>query len=162
MMNKKLIVGLGALTVAGIAFLYTGRTVSAADQTYPPIVERLAQRFGLNISDVRKVFDDERSARQVQMRTQLQQRLDSAVSAGTITEAQKSAILTKHDEMKSDMENWRSLSEEERIQKMEERRNGMEDWMKANNLSIDVLRQIGFGHRGFGFGPGNHAGFGLK
>lgn len=122
-----------------VALLAAGRNVYAADTGFATIVTRIAERFNLNQSDVQKVFDDARAEKRSTMRKNLESRLTTAVSEGTITEAQKQAILTKFDQMPD---------------KIAELRSEWETWMSTNNLTVEQLEKIGFGLWGRGFRHG--------
>lgn len=130
------------IAVAGaVALLAAGKNVYAQESPFTTIVERIAQRFNLNQTDVQSVFDEMHEERHAQMHENLETRLSTAVSEGTITEAQKQAILTKFDEMPANHEQMRAE---------------MEAWMSANGLTQEQLQNIGFGLHG---GPFMH---GLK
>jgi len=127
------------VSVLAAGILVAGVTAVKADEDtsgYPPIVQRLVEKFGLNEADVKAVFDEERSARQAEMQARHEERLNQAVSDGKITEEQKQAILAKQGE-----------------------REEMKAWAESEGIDWEVLQELmggpGFkgGPRG-GFGPG--------
>ena len=133
-----------ALLAVGI---YGVSQVSADDlSSYPPIVERLADKFGLNVADVEEVFIQERSEHHEMMRQTIEERLNQAVADGKITEEQKNALLAKRDEMQADREAER-----------EEHRAKMQKWFEDQGIDPEVLAQYG-GFAG-GFRMGFHKGF---
>jgi hypothetical protein len=59
------------------------------------IVQRLAQKFGLQETEVQAVFDEVHQERHQKMKQDMENRLNQAVQEGKITESQKQAILDK-------------------------------------------------------------------
>jgi hypothetical protein len=140
-MNKKILVPTIALTVLSILGVVGTKTIKADDvNNYPPIVQRLVEKFNLNEDDVKKVFDEERQQRQDDRQKQLEEGLNKAVSDGVITSEQKQAFLDKHSNM-----------EQQRGQNREE----MQTWFEENGIDQTKLSSyIGFMGRGFGKGFG--------
>lgn len=141
-----------AIVGAGIlGFMGAGSVLAeTANSTVPTIVQNLATKFGVSTSEVQKVFDDTRT----QERTA---RLDEAVTAGTITSAQKELILKKEDELKTKMDaiNAEKLTETERQEKMKALRTEIETWATENKIPINLLHPGGMkGGRGPGMGMG--------
>ena len=99
---------------------------------YPSIVQKLVERFNLNLEDVQQVFDEAREERHQKMQFPLRERLGEA-----LTEEQKEALSAKREEMREGFEALKDLSLEERQAKMQE-------------LGLDLRgMQKGFG-RGYG------------
>jgi len=140
-MNKKILVPTVALTVLTILGIVGAKTIKADNvNNYPPIVQRLVEKFNLNEEDVKKVFDEERQQRQEERQKQLEEGLNRAVSDGVITSEQRQAFLEKH----SNMEQQRSQNREE-----------MRTWFEENGIDQTKLSSyIGFTGRGFGKGFG--------
>lgn len=139
--------------------------VGAQDSTNPAssLVQKIAQRFNLNPSDVQKVFDEEHEERHQKMQEKMEQRLSQAVTDGKITESQKQAIINKFAEMKNnkpDPEHFKNMTEEQRHQEMEQKKAELETWASQNGLSLDTLHELmgpkdGMFHMGFRkFGDG--------
>jgi len=141
-----------ALSVLVIGILASN--VSAQDASnYPPIVQKIAERFNLNVSEVEQVFDEERDERRADMYAHFAERLNDLVTEGKLTEAQKEAILDKHEEMQNSMEELENLTPEERKGKMQAMHEEFKTWVDEQGINLPLLGPFGtgFGHRG-GFG----------
>lgn len=139
-MNKKVLIptlGLAALVVAGIL----GVSAVRADEngTYPPMIESLVERFGLNEDEVKTFFDEQRQERQRQMEQAREERLNQAVADGVITEEQKQALQGKWEEMRT---------------KREQHREEMRQWMEDSGIDFEKLAGYGVGCGGRGFSKG--------
>lgn len=168
MKNYRLLLPALALTLTSVAVIGAS-TVSAHTQAGPQdtIIERLAERFGVEATEVQSAFDELHQERQTEMQTQLETRLQTAVEAGQLTAEQKQLILDKHAEMQSERpekpEDWFELSPEERQAAMGSRREAMETrhaeletWADQNGIDLSYLQlnqgegmRQGRGHRGF-------------
>lgn len=137
LLNKyKLPLAISGLAL-GAAAIIGGHSVLAAEQgTYPPIVQRIADHFNLNTTDVQQVFDEQRNAN-----------LNQAVTDGKITQAQRDLIQAKHDEMVAQMEKLKDLTPTERRDQMRTLHEDMRAW--AEQTGIDLPAIIG-GHMGLG------------
>lgn len=139
-MNKKMIlVTLGLVALLGVGLLGAQVVVASDDDSYPPIVEALVERFGLNEDEVKSFFDEQKQERMDQMWTHKEEGLNQAVADGVITEEQKDALLAKYQEM------W-----EERKQEREQHREEMDAWFEEQGIDRETLREYmgGFGgHR---------------
>ncbi|MDQ1283732.1 MAG: hypothetical protein QG620_80 [Patescibacteria group bacterium] len=157
--DKKVIVPALALAVVLGAGVYGISKVSAEENGRRfSMVEKIAEKFGLNKGEVEKVFEENRSEHQAQMKNNFEERLNEAVSKGELTEAQKQLILAKKEEMENEREknreDHRNLSAEERKNKMEERRSELEKWAKDNGIDVGYLMGMGkMGQKG-GHGGG--------
>jgi len=156
---------IGAVVVASLLLLVGAYSVSAANtestQSYPPIIEKLIKEFNLDRTKVAKVFEEERQERYAEQKAALEVRLDYAVKDGTITEAQKTAILKKADEVQAKLEEIRNIDDPtERRTAMENLRTEFQTWAEKNGLDQKMYLFGGFmGGRG-GFGSKGHGGFG--
>lgn len=149
MNNKKLIlptIALGVIIAAGAV----GIGVTKADDTngYPPVVERLAEQFGLDQGEVEAVFDSVRDERHEQMQASMEEGLNQAVADGVITEEQKQALLDKKAEMFAEKE---ELTKEMGHHKGEYKEE-MEAWFEEQGIDQEALMEyMGYGeHKGFG------------
>jgi len=123
--------------------------------SYPPIVQKIAERFNLNVSDVKQVFDEERDERRADRYARFTERLNDLVSEGKLTEDQKDAVLAKHEEMQNQIEELRNLSFEERKTKMQEVHDDFKSWAEGQGIDLSTIGPLGgpFG-RGMGHGMG--------
>ena len=146
--NKIFLPAILALSILVIGILATN--VSAQDiSNYPPIVQKIADRFNLNVSEVQQVFDEDRDAHRADMYAHFAERLNDMVSDGKLTETQKEAILDKHEEMQDKMEEFKNLSVDERHEKMQALREEFKTWAESQGIDLSVIGP--FGH-GFGHG----------
>jgi len=133
-----------AVTIAG-ATLFSTASAYAQNNSgqYPPLVTKLAQKFGLNEAEVKAVFDEEMNSRHTQMQVKIQEKLTQAVADGKITEAQKTAIIAKHTEMQANREanriEWQSMTPEQRREAMEELKQEMKTWAEQNGINLSYL-----------------------
>lgn len=163
-MNKKIL--LTSLTVVALgAGLLTTTRVFAQTSTDPmsSIVQKIADKFGLNKSDVQAVFDQDRADRKTAMEQKFEKQLDQDVKDGKITEAQKQLIIAKRKELETtrqnNMQNMQGKSKDEikagmeaNKATMEAERKSLEDWAKQNGIDVKYLMG-GFGMHG---GPGRN------
>lgn len=151
---KKLVI------ITALVFAVTGIVTSISSvsaQTPTPttgktIVQRIAERFGLNQSDVEAVFDQQRQEHQAEHRVRMEERLNQLVAEGTLNETQKQAILTKLQEMASQKQSMKdslqTMTPEQRQAEMQKKQQEMKAW--ADSLGIDQSLLRRFGHPGFG------------
>ena len=138
------------LTVSALGMLLAGlllpKPVSAfwpfsnnnTGSTFPPLIQKIIDKFKLNSDEVKKVVDEERTARQKEMQKKYEEWLDILVKAGKINETQKQAILKKHAELQEKRQaKWQTRANQ---------RQELEKWAKENNIDISYL----FGMGGWG------------
>ena len=152
-MKHKILVPALVLTILSAGIFGTGKVVAESSQgNYPPIIQKLVQKFGLKENEVQVVFDEARKERQTQMQTKFEERLNQIVADGKLNEAQKQMILAKHKELAEKRgtkpENWQNMTPEQRRQYMETQRQELEAWAKQNNIDLQYFLG-GFG-KGFG------------
>lgn len=136
-LKKKFVVPTLAAALIATASI-AGISVAHADDsgTYTSIVQRLAQRFNLNESDVQQVFDQARTEHQAQMQQNFSDRLEKAVTDGVITEDQKNVLMQKFEEKQNEKE---------------QNRQDMQNWLKDQGIDMTKLGSyIGFGPHGMG------------
>lgn len=128
----------GLLAVGSLGVFPVGAQDSVS---YPPIVQKLADRFGLNVEDVEEVFEEERAEHHAQMLQNFEDRLSEAVTEGKITEEQKQTVLDKHEEMLARMEELRSqdLDPEEMHEKMKAYHEELRAWAEEQNIDIPFM-----------------------
>lgn len=119
------------------------------------LVQKIADKFGLNVDDVQEVFNQDRQERQEEMRAKFEERLSDDVAGEVITEDQKQLILQKREELEAarqaNMESMQDLSEEERRTAMETEREELKTWAEENGIDLKYIMG-GFGMRGGGHG----------
>lgn len=128
----------GILAVGSLGVLPVGAQDTT---TYPPIVQRLAERFSLNVEDVKEVFEEERAEHHTKMLKTFEDRLSNAVSEGKITEEQKQLILDKHEEMQAKMQDLKSqdLTREEMHEEMKAYHEELKAWAKEQGIEMPLM-----------------------
>lgn len=165
MKNKVLLVSVLALSLFVLSVIgFMGYNAVFADEntTYPPIIQKLVERFGLDPAEVQKVFTEEQEEMKIQGEQNFQQsfeeRLQTAVDNGKITEAQKSAIIAKQTEIREKQEALKNLSADERKEAMNSLREEMENWAEENGIEDGFCMSFFRGPGGFN---GEHKGHGM-
>lgn len=142
-MNKKLLLGvLAALLLAGGIWSVSKSDVYA-DTFRPNFEERaqeFAERFDLDVNEVTTFMNERAGQFHEQRRAQLEERLNVAVSEGTITEEQKNNLLAKMDEMGEEPG---------------QHRGELRDWAIENGIDLPTIL-------GGGLGPKSEGGFGMR
>ena len=149
-MSKKVI--LSTVIVLSILMLGVAAANNASAQelsSYPPLVQKIAERFNLSVGDVQSVFDEERDARRADMYAHFAEKLNDLVADGKLTETQKAAILAKHEEMQAKMEELKSLDLEVRREKMRVLHEEFKTWAQQQGIDLSLI-----GPNGYGFGRG--------
>lgn len=166
--KKTVIVTLVVAALAAMSIFGAGLVIAQTGDGYPPIIQKIADKFGLNVDDVKEVFDENREARHEEMHAQCEASLDEAVEDGKITEEQKQELQTLLDKKKAVHEDAKDLTPEERREAMETHHNELTKWAQDNDVDLkDILghtpgegggheKRHGPGHRmmGSGHGPG--------
>ena len=136
-MKKSLFIPI-LITVIIIAAGVMGVTAARAQDSgsYPPFIQSLADRFGLNAQEVKTFFEVERQERQQVMQQSREEKLNQAVTDGVITEELKQALMNKWEDVK---------------QEREQHREDMQAWFAEQGIDAEALKEYGgFGHlRGF-------------
>ena len=157
MKTKAIIISVAVLSILSLVGVFGIQSVRAnEDNNYPPIIQRLVEKFGLNENEVKAVFDEERDEWQQQRQGRFEEQLNQVVSDGKITEEQKQLILAKRTEMQANRNQYQDLSSEERREKMTEHHGEMKTWAQENGIDISFMQMLAKGPRG-GFG-GQHFG----
>ena len=160
--NKKSLVAASIVGLVGAGMIGTGAMVSAesnmtSNDPRSSLVDKLSSTFNLDKTKVQEVFDQQRADMHAKRTQEVTSRLDSLVSAGTITSAQKSAIQTKLAELKKEhdanRDTMKNLSETERKATMDSKRTSLEKWASEQGIDLSKLDGVFRGPGGHG-GPG--------
>ena len=135
------ILTLSALIAAGF---FAVNQVKAEDGgvDYPPVIQRLIEKFNLDGEEVEEIFTEAREERQNQMQARFGERLGELVEEGQLTEEQKQAILAKKEAMRQESQNWQGLAPEEKREQMEQHREEMQTWAESEGIDLSLM----FGH----------------
>lgn len=163
--SKKII--LPALAIAGLLAVgsFSATTVQAMDNERGlPLIQRIAERFNLEESDVEEVFSQYRVEHQVAMQERFEERLSSLVEEGKLTQEQADALIQKHEEMRADHEALLQASPEEREEYRAAHRAEMQAWADEQGIDLTIIGSMeGKGPRGGGSGEGMmHARLGVN
>lgn len=154
---KYLVIPIFALGL--IAFFGAYNVYAQEGSSYPMIVQKLAERFGLDPEEINAVFAEQREQKREEMQVRFEQRLEKAAVEGNLTEEQKQAILAKKAEMQERFEELKDLAPEQRREAMKELHQEMRTWLKDNGIDLrfmGFMAGIGGFRKGFnrGFCPG--------
>jgi len=158
---KKSLLVAGAVTSISLASITGIGVASAASNTSgeSTLVDKIATKFNLNKSEVKAVFDTDRTEHEVEHQKKVEDELAQAVKDGKITSTQKDLILAKQKEIKASMDtnrdSMKDKTQDERKAAMDQQRTDLENWAKTNNIPTEYLRFVmGGGHGGPGMGGG--------
>ncbi len=150
MIGKRSALIAAAVTTVGVASFAGAGLVSAdalqGSATHQSLVDKIADKFHLNRSEVQAVFDENRVEHQDERQARVQDRLDALVKDGTITQSQKTAIEAKLVSLQQERESSRGkmqeMSADERRQHMQQQRADLEAWANDQGLNLRELRGI--------------------
>ena len=157
---------LAAAAVIG-ATVYGANSVSAASDgtdRQSTLIQRLADKLGVDKAKVQAVFDEEHAARDADRQKTYEDRLTKAVTDGQLTADQKAKVLAKHNELAAKMEAnrdaFKDKSATERRTAMEAARTEIDQWAKDNGIDAKWLMGGGPG-QGRGIKGGHGMGGGM-
>ena len=160
-MNKQKRVALVAVGVAAGLSLAAAGYASAATATttsdLPPMVEGLAEKFNLNKTEVAAYLETERETRQAEREAEFTKSLETLVSEGKLTEAQKTAILSKHEELQTKREALRDTTGSDKRDQMDTIRDEWTSFLKDLGVDESLMPHLG---PGAGMGPEDGRGMG--
>jgi len=152
--NKNLLLPIAILATAGVISLgaVSANAYFGGGERHDDMVKELAVKLGVDESKVSAVFDEMHQEHQKEMEAQLNDRLDEAVANGKITEAQKTAILAKHDEMKDEheanRESFQNMTPEQRRETRQTDHDEMEAWAQEQGIDLEYFMGPMGGHMG--------------
>ena len=146
--KQKLMIPVAGLAVAGGVALATQHAYAASPTTVPPIVQKLADTFHLNVNDVQAVFKQSLQDRLAKMETSYETRLTQLVTDGKITSTQKDLILSKHKELDANrstfMASLKTMTADQRKAALQQQQTDLKTWATTNNIDVKYLMG-GFG-----------------
>lgn len=137
----------GLLAVGAVGVL---PSYAQDSKTYPPIIQKLAERFNLNQDEVAEVFEEQRAEHHAKMLANFEDKLSEKVESGDITEEQKQAILDKYQEMRAKMDELvqADLDKEEAHEQIRAYHEELRAWAQKQGIDLPLF---GF-WRGFKMG----------
>jgi putative NADH-flavin reductase len=161
--QKKILLTVAVTVISGSALMTTqvyAQTTPDESRPMSQLVQKLADKFGLNKDEVQAVFDQTHQEMMATRQAKEEERLTQLVTDGKLTEEQKQLIIAKRKELQAEaqskMESLKDKTPEERRTAMKEHREALEAWAKEHNIELKYLMPAhgpgkGRGMRG---GPG--------
>lgn len=150
-MQKRFMIPLAAFVVIGGTTLVALPAYAQENAGNTSMAQRVAQHFNLNQDEVEGVVQEFRESRHQEMKSEFLDQLTQAVTDGSLTQEQMQLILDKHSELEekreANREAWRSLSKEERRQKMQTEVSALKAWTAEHGIDLQWLRPAGRGGR---------------
>ncbi len=155
-----LIASLG-VTAIGVGTTFAASNAAAQEGGVNHLVEAIATRFHVSVTDVQAVFDEERATMEADRDTREAARLTEAVTAGTLTQAQADLLSAKHAEMSAFMETMKDKTPEERNVAMKAKMDELKTWAAEQGIPEGFF--LGEPGKGGPHGPGGmmHGGRGM-
>ena len=153
-------IGVGSLSAVGAVSADTNTSASSSNSASTTdksssLIDKIAAKFNLKTADVKAVFDEDRTARQAEMKANRAERLAQAVTDGKITQAQADYITKAQAEIEA-LRGTTSPEDETNATRTEikTKMDALRDWAETNN--VDMMYIMG-GHGGPGM-SGMHGG----
>lgn len=154
-------VGLTSVIGVGAADAATSNVSSSSSNPMSSLIQKIATKFNLKESDVKAVFDEDRSEMEQKNEASLVSQQAQLVKDGKLTQAQSDAITAKRAELKKEREaeqsSEQSKTDTERKTEMEARKTALDTWLKEKGISTDYAYLLMGGGKG-GDGPGGPRG----
>lgn len=156
MLSQKILITAGAVVIAGGA-LMTGSAFAQASNGQT-LAQVIADKFHLNVQDVQNVISQFRSTKQQQHEANYKTHLDQLVKNGKITPDQEQLILSKRQElqtqMQQDRQNWKNMTPAQRKSARQSQVQDLKNWAKQNNIPLKyVVGGFGMWHAMRGMKP---------
>ena len=156
-MNKKYYISAAVVAAFALAVMSSGNVFAQTPEVAKStMVQKLAEKLGIDQSKVQTAFDSIHSERQAEMKKSMETKLTEAVATGKITEVQKQLILKKHAEMEASRvkknASMQNKTREERKQEMEKRKTELDAFAADNGIDLQYFF-MGDHKGGRGMGP---------
>lgn len=141
--SRRLIAAAAIIASLGIGAIGIGTTFAAQaepEDGMASLVEAIAEKFDLSVSDVQAVFDEQREQKQAEREAKEAERLAQEVTDGKITQDQADAITAKREEMRDFMESLSTLDNEARREAMKTQREELKQWADDNDIPMFYFR----------------------
>ena len=146
------IASVGVAAIVGVAGVSAATSTSSGN-----LASKIATVFHLNQADVQKVIDQNRADHQAQLQVANKARLDAAVKAGTITQAQEDLIIAKQQELQAARVAAKGSTADPATRRaaMKTQMDALKQWATDNKIPMNLLRPMGGGHGPGGTPPTN-------
>jgi hypothetical protein len=143
-MNKKLLLPILLFTVVGVgAVTATPSFAQGTVASQESLVQMIADKFHLPVSDVQGVFDQHRTTREANQQVRLDEKLSQLVKNGKITDMQKTAILAKakelEDNRQANLQKHKSMTLEQKKEARKQEMAALQSWATSNGLQLTDL-----------------------
>ena len=128
------------MTVAGQVYAQTNSS------PWSSLTQIIAQKFGLDQNKVQEVVDQFHQQKRQDMAAKMSQKhqewLNALVKEGKLTEAQKTAILNKLQELKNkyNREGWKNLTPSERKDQAQKELQEFKSWMETQGIDPSYVK----------------------
>jgi hypothetical protein len=136
-----LIVGMTLFLMLGTGFVGTlnADPLGNSENGNPVFLERLAERFDLDIDEIKDFVEELREEKKIEMEAKFEEKLDELVEDGDITIAQKEAILEKKEEMEGFKEGLEDMTVSEAREALKEMKLELKSWAEDNDIELKYL-----------------------
>ncbi len=160
--KKKIYIAASALavlvTAAGAGVIHAASLPGSNGQDkMTNLATLIAQKFNLNVTDVQKVFEEQRAQMEAEHQKQFTDRINQAVTDGKLTQDQANKIIAKQTEIKYLMNSLKNKTEAEREAAMKTQMESLKAWVEENNIPKEFAL-FGGPRMGHGFGHGKGSG----
>jgi hypothetical protein len=144
-MNKKylLYVIIPVLTLASMGSVYANSISGQENRPMETVINAIAEKFNLNVNDVQKVFEENRSIMRAEKQKMFEEKIDQAVADGKITQEQANMIIEKKSELQAERQNLQNGTPEENRELSKEHMDELKQWAEENNIPIQYLMFAG-------------------
>jgi len=151
--SKKIILPALGIAIAGGMILGTQRIYAQqkSNNSFSGLIQAIAQKFNLDQTAVKSVFEQYQQEKQANRKNQMQQRLsgilDQEVKDGRIKNDQKQAIINELNQIKTKYKDQitKDTTVEQRKQIMQKEQEELKSW--ASSQGIDLTLIPGYGRK---------------
>ena len=148
-------IGVASIGVAGVGVAANTFATTQTNNGQSSLIDALVKKFNLNKTDVQKVFDEQHSVHQTEMKTARETALKQALSDKKINQEQYDHIVAAWKEIDTAMDAAGTPESQtsEQHNTIKTKMDALRDWMKQQNITPENIGLPKPGGRGHG-GPG--------
>ncbi len=153
---RRVIAAAALIAALGVGAFGINATLAASngESDRTTLVEAIAEKFNVNVSDVQAVFDEHHAQMRADFETREADRLAQAVEEGKITQEQADLITDKRAEIASFRASLKDMTPEERRAALKDEKAEIKAWAEENDIPLNVFLPESFGMRGNMHGKG--------
>ena len=148
-MTKKAIMTVIVFSVVSAGIVGATTVFAQGQNSVGSLAQEIASKFNLNQNDVQAVVNQHQQEVQAKQEAKYENYLADLVKQGKITQQQEQLILTKHNQLISQIQSFASLTPAQRRAQMQTSFKDLRNWAKQNNITLKYLRPFGPGERRF-------------